>query len=166
MKFLNIIFLFATITVFSQSKVGTVDIDYILSKMPELAGVQTTVTEYGNELDVDLNAKVKSFEEKLAAYKKVEKTIDEATKKAKQEELIALESEIKKFQQNGTQLINIKQDEALRPLYQKIADALERVVKAQGYTQVLQINQDVVYSDPNYDVTIAVLKDLGITVKE
>ena len=73
---------------------------------------------------------------------------------------------ITKFQQNGSQLISLKRDDALRPLYSKIGVALEKVAKAEGYTQVLQTDVVVVYLDSNYDLTLKVLKELGIEVKE
>ena len=60
--------------------------------------------------------------------------------------------------------MEIKQQETLRPLYAKIGIALEKVAKAQGYTQVMQSTADVVYLDPNYDLTEPILKEMGITV--
>ena len=41
-----------------QTKVGTIDVDFILSKMPELEVVQKGVEDYGNSLQVDLDAKM------------------------------------------------------------------------------------------------------------
>ena len=35
----------------AQSKVGTVDSDYIISKMPQLKGVQERIKNYGKRLD-------------------------------------------------------------------------------------------------------------------
>ena len=60
--------------------------------------------------------------------------------------------------------MDIKQQEYLKPLYQKIGVALEKIAKAQNYTQVLQANQNIVYLDPNYDLTIPILNELGITI--
>ena len=57
MKFIKFFFLFLSITSFAQSKVGTIDIDYILTQMPELLEVQKQVEAYGKELDVDFNKK-------------------------------------------------------------------------------------------------------------
>ena len=55
----------------------------------------------------------------------------------------------------------------MRPLYTKIGEALDKVVKAEGYTQILTTgNNSLAYFDDSYDVTILVLKELGITVTE
>jgi outer membrane protein len=77
-----------------------------------------------------------------------------------------METDIQQFQQNGNQLIVLKQEEYLKPLYEKIGIALEKVAQAEGYTQVLARNNDVVYVDNRFDLTLKVLGELGIEVKE
>ncbi|WP_203296478.1 OmpH family outer membrane protein [Luteirhabdus pelagi] len=163
-KIASILILFVSITAFSQTKTGTVDIDYIISQMPGLAQVQDSINAYGAGLDADLKQKTDEYKALIATYQEKEASFSDAEKKEKQSEIIALENDITKFRQNGAQLIAIKRDEAMRPLYQKIAGALEKVAKAQGYTQVLSLNEgDVVYFDENHDISLAVLKELGIT---
>ncbi|MFC7356973.1 OmpH family outer membrane protein [Jejudonia soesokkakensis] len=166
MKFLKTLVLFICVSGFAQSKVGTVDIDYILSKMPELSTVQKNVEAYGVQLDESLNKRLSDYNSLIEAYKKDEKSYTPIQKKAKQDTIMAYENEITKFQQNGTKLLALKREEELGPLYTKIGSSLEKVASVQGYTQILQVTETVVYIDPNYDVTLAVLKDLGITVKE
>ncbi|WP_116695470.1 OmpH family outer membrane protein [Marixanthomonas spongiae] len=166
MKYLSILALFISITAFSQTKVGTIDVDYVVSKMPELETVNKEVEEYTSKLDADLQKKVTDYKEKIEAYKTSEATLTIAQKKEKQQELAAAENDIAKFQQTGNSLIGIKRDDEMRPLYTKIGDALEKVAKAQGYTQILQTDASLVYLDDKYDITLAVLKELGITVTE
>ncbi|HBY69125.1 MAG TPA: outer membrane chaperone Skp, partial [Flavobacteriaceae bacterium] len=74
MKYLKIIFLFICVTGFSQTKVGTVNVDYIVSKMPELETVKKQVEEYGTKLDADLQKKVQEYQAKVEAYKAGEAT--------------------------------------------------------------------------------------------
>ncbi len=62
--------------------------------------------------------------------------------------------------------MEIKQQEFLRPLYNKIVVALNKVAKEQKYTYITQITQDMVYLDPNYDLTDAILTELGIEITE
>jgi len=166
MKIIKLLFLFISISGFSQSKVGTVDIDFILSNMPELASAQEQVATYGKGLDADLNKKFEAYNAVVETYKAEQAGYTEAVKQQKQSEIAVLEEDITKFQQNGTQLVGIKRDEALRPLYNRIGIALEKVSKAEAFTQVLRIDDSIVYMDSNYDVTLKVLKELGIEVKE
>ncbi len=164
MKFLKIAVFFIGLSTFAQGKVGAVDVEYILTKMPELTGVQTELETYGKQLDIDLNKKVDDYKKLADEYKTGEASFTTEQKKEKQTALVNLESDIQKFQQNGAKLLDIKQQEALKPLYAKIGLALEKVAKAQSYTQVMQTTQDLVYLDPNYDLTVPILQELGITI--
>lgn len=165
MKLMKLLFLFVSISSFAQSKVGTVDIDFILSQMPELTSVQAQVQDYGKELDVDFNKNMDAYNALIKAYTDNEATFTDAVKKEKQEAIITAENDLGKFQQNGSKLMNIKRDELLRPLYKKIGLALDKVAKAGGYTQILQIDEYIVYLDNSLDLTIPILLELGIEVK-
>jgi outer membrane protein len=166
MKAIKILFIFISLSSFAQSKVGTIDIDFILSKMPELPEIQKQIEDYGKELDVDFNENLDSYNALVKAYTDGETGFSEAEKKEKQTEILTAENDLGKFQQNGTKLISIKRDDLVRPLYQKIGVALEKIAKAEGYTQVLQIDKNIVYLDNNLDLTLLVLKELGIELKE
>lgn len=172
MKLLKLALLFVCISGFAQTtdavqtKLGTVDIDFIISKMPELADVQQQVEEYGKSLDNDLQTQLTNYQAAIDKYKVDEPTLTIAQKKTAQEAILTMENDIKKFQQNGNQLIVLKQDEYLKPLYAKIGTALEKIAKDGGYTQVITRNQDVVFVDNRFDLTIAVLTELGIDYKE
>lgn len=172
MKLLKFALLFVFISGFAQTgeivqtKLGTVDVDFIISKMPELANVQKQVEDYGKSLDNDLQTQLKNYQAAIDKYKIDEPTLTIAQKKSAQEAILTMENDIKKFQQNGNQLIVLKQDEYLKPLYTKIGTALEKVATAGGYTQVITRNEDVVFVDNRFDLTIPVLKELGIEYKE
>jgi len=166
MKYLKIIFLLICITGFSQTKVGTINVDFIISNMPELETVKKEVEEYGTKLDADLQKKLEDYQAKLKVYKEGEATFTDAQKQEKQLELRNAENDITKFQQNGSKLININRDEKMRPLYTKIGEALDKVAKKQSYTQVLTANSSLAYYDNKYDVTLLVIKELGIEVEE
>ena len=166
MKAIKILFIFISVSSFAQSKVGTIDIDFILSKMPELPAIQKQIEDYGKELDVDFNKNLDSYNALVKSYNDGETGFSEEVKTEKQTEILTAENDLGKFQENGTKLISIKRDDLVRPLYQKIGVALEKIAKTEGYTQVVQIDKNIVYLDNNYDLTLLVLKELGIELKE
>lgn len=166
MKYLKIAVLLLGLSGFAQSKVGAVDVDYILSNMPELSTVQGQLETYGRQLDASLTKKIDSYRILADAYQTGEAKFSETEKRTRQDSLVSLETDIQKFQQNGAKLMQIKRSEYLAPLYQKIGEALEKVAKADGYTQVMQSTADVVYLDPKYDLTQSVIKKMGIVIKE
>ncbi|WP_298544278.1 OmpH family outer membrane protein [uncultured Aquimarina sp.] len=150
----------------AQSKVGTIDSEFILSKLPELTKVQEELKVYNAKLEADLKVKVEDYQAKVKAYQEGVAAMTEPIKKTKQEEIIALENDIAKFRQNGSQLVQIEQNRLLQPLYTKIGKALEEVAKAEGYTQVLTITTSgLAYIDPNFDLTKTVMTKLGIPLQ-
>jgi len=146
----------------AQSKVGTIDVDYILSKMPELNEVNTNMNAYGKDLESQLGTKMTAYQGLVKDYQDNEINFTIAMKKTKQDEIIAAEGEIQKYQQNSGQLIQIKQNELLQPLYLKIGKTLEAISKELGYTQVFTVNNTIAYLDPNHDLTTPVLKRMGL----
>lgn len=163
---LSIAFMLFSISMLAQSKVGTVNVNEILSKLPELTTVNTAVASYNSELEKTLNEKVTIYKTKLAAYKTNAATYSDVMKKTMGEELYGLENDIKKFQQNGSQLTQIKQDDLLRPLYKKISDMIAVVAKEQKYTQILTVDgNEFAYADEKFDITAIVKTRLGIPTK-
>lgn len=168
----NILFPFIALLISShfimaQSKVGTIDSEYILFRLPELTTVQEEIKKYNAKLEADLKVKVDDYQAKVADYQKNVATLTAPMKKTKQEAIIALENDIAKFRQNGTQLAQLEQNKLLQPLYQKIGKALEEIAKTQGYTQVLTITTSgLAYIDPKYDLTEVVMKKLNIPLEQ
>ena len=151
----------------AQSKVGTVDSNYIINIMPEAKIVLKRSQDYGAKLDSSFSIKLKEFQTKLDLYKKNEKTLGVLAKKTDQKELYDMENDIKKYKQNGNQLMQLKRDELMRPLYKKLSDAIATVAKSNGYTQILTITgNEFAYIDNKFDITDLVLKSLGIKKPE
>lgn len=163
---LSILVLIAGFQLSAQSKTGTIDTEFILSKMPELTKVQEDLKAYSTKLEGELKVKVDDYQAKVKAYQESVASFTEPMKKTKQEEIIGLENDITKFRQNGTQLVQIEQNRLLQPLYQKIGKVLEEIAKAEGYTQVFTITSSgLAYIDPKYDVTKTVMTKLGIKIE-
>lgn len=157
-----------SISAIAQSKVGTVDVEFIVGNMTvELENVQAGLKTYEDELSVDLKEKMSDYEAKYKAYQAAEATMSDADKKAKQDEILAIENDIVKYRQNGSQLLSIRRDELMAPVYQKIGVALDAEAKAQGYSQIMDTGSGALtYADPNFDITEAVMKRMGVTVKQ
>jgi outer membrane protein len=168
MKRILLLLLLASITSFaqpSQSKVGTIDIDFILAQMPELSTVQEAVNAYGKELNSELDKKMTAYQKLVNEYASSDATYTINQRKMMQDSIMQEEANLNKYRQNATQLIQLKRDEGLQPLYSKIAASLEKVAQEQGYTQVMERTATLVYIDNNFDLTLAVLKEMGIEVK-
>jgi len=166
MKKLSLLFIafIFSFQLLAQSKVGTIDIEYILSKMPELVQVGVDIKTYSDELDNLLQVKYTKYQVLINVYQENETGYNDADKKTKQDEIIDLENEMQQFQQNSSTLIQIRQNELLRPLYMKIREALNVVSNEEKFTQVFTVDNTIVYLDTNFDITITVMKKIGLPV--
>jgi outer membrane protein len=160
---LSLLFVFSAVSA-QESKVGTIDIDYILSLMPELSEVQEQVKAYQTELSDGYSEKLAQYEKALKDYRDNESLLTLMQKKSKEDSLVVMQNELGQYQQNGNQLLALRQEDFMQPLYTKVGQSLERVAEAGGYTQVLLRDNNVVYIDNRFDLTLAVLNDLGIEV--
>ena len=85
----------------------------------------------------------------------------------KQKDIIKLEEDIQKLQQNSAKLYQVRQDEDLRPLYKKIGDEVEKIVQTEGFTHIFESNSNnLIYVSPEYDITLKVMKNLGIPTED
>lgn len=158
--------LVSSITV-AQTKVGTINNDYIINLMPEAKTVIKMSQDYGTKLDSSFSIKLKDFQERVDKFRKEEKEMGELMKKTVMKELSALEQDIKRYQDNGSKLMQLKQEELMRPLYKKLNDAIEQVVKEHGYTQIFTTTgNQFAYIDEKFDITKLVMDKLGIKEPE
>ena len=147
----------------AQTKVGTIDSDYIVNLMPEGQIVVKRSQNYGLKLDSSFSIKLKEFQAKVDNFKKNETILGVLAKKTAVKEITELEAEVKKYQENGQKLMQLKREELMRPLYKKLSVAIKEVAKANNYTQILTITgNQFAYIDNKFDITELVMDKLNI----
>jgi len=158
--------LISTLTI-AQSKVGTIDSEYIIGLMPESKMVIALTEAYGAKLDSSFSIKVEDFKAKLEDYKLKEKDMGELEKKTIQKELSGLDQDIQNYQKTGNTLMGLRRDELMRPLYTKLSKAISIVSKENGYTQILTATgNEFAYVDAKFDITELVLTKLEVVIPE
>ncbi len=147
----------------AQTKVGTVNSELIISKMPQLKTVHETIRAYGSKLDSVNAIKINKYESRVKAYNTEIKTLSDAAKKIRANELNLLNKDLASFRDNGTKMMQLRRDELMRPLYQKISEVIVVIAKEKGYTQVLTTTgNEFAYLDDKFDITKLVLAKLNI----
>jgi outer membrane protein len=146
-------------------KIGYADWDYIFSQMPEYKQIDAELKTHGTQLENQMKAKQTEFETKLKA------TTPEAIRADKERELQMLQEGFQKFQQDAQLSIQKKQNDLMEPVFSKVGKAIEDVAKENGYAfilspQVLGGGDILLYSDEKYDISLLVLKKLGITPQQ
>lgn len=156
---------FAQVT---QQKVGFADPAYIFSQMPQYKQIESEMKTHGDQLQAQAKAKYAEYETKMNAYRAGAATMLEAVRRDKETELTQLQENIQKFQQDAQASLQKKEADLMAPVNGKIGNAIEEVAKENGYSFIinpqLQGSIDILlYGDEKYDISVLVLKKLGIT---
>ncbi len=147
----------------AQTKVGTVDREFIIAKLPQLKTVQERISKYGARLDSINKTKVAEHDAAVKVFNDNIKNLSETDKKTKFTEISKLKQEISQFQKNGTTMMQLRRNDFMRPLYQKVNEIIEGIAKEKGYTQILTVSgNNFAYLDTNHDITKLVLAKLEI----
>lgn len=163
LKFTFFFIAFISTITFGQTKVGTIDSEYIVGLMPETQIVLKRSQAYGAKLDSLFNIKANEYTTKLKNYQDKQKTLSDLMKKTLLSELETLDSEIRKYRVNGNKLMQLKQNELMRPLYKKLNNAITEIAKQNNYTQILiSTGNRFAYIDDKFDITKLVMEKLGI----
>lgn len=146
-----------------------VDSQYILENVPEY----TTAQEELNKLSEQWQ---KEIEDKYILIAKKERDFDaemillpEEIKKQRQKEIDDLKAGALELQKRhfgvGGDLFQ-KREELIKPIQDRIFEAIQQIAVERNYAFVFdKANQsNLLYADPKYDITDAVLKKMGITV--
>lgn len=160
-------FILLSIGAFAQTKVGTIDADYILNQLPEMAQVNEGMKAYNTELQTELETTIGKYEALVKDYQENNSTYTVEEKKAKEGEIIGLENDIKSFRQKASVMMQMKRNELTQPLFEKINTAMLQVIQEEKYTQILHAGGNALaFSSEEYDITKKVLAKLGITAAE
>ncbi len=168
MKFRILVAIFCFVGVLgnSQTKVGSVDSELIIGLMPETKQMMKRLGDYAKKLDSSYQVKLLDYQSKLDAYQKLGDVSDNY-KKLKADEINEMNQGLQQSKQNGNQLIQLKRNELMRPLYKKLTDVIAEISKAEGYTQILTTSgNEFAYIDPKFDITQKVMDKLGVKIPE
>jgi len=148
-------------------KFGYIDTDYILTKMPEYGQAQAELDNLSLEWQEEIREMYKEIEGLYSTLKAEEVLLTEEMKKEREEEIKLKEEEVKQYQKKifGFEgLFFLKKKELIKPIQDKIFDAVEKVCKNQRLA-ILFDKADalvLIYTDPRHDYTDFVLDELGL----
>lgn len=168
----RLLFVLATLVGLSSipvhaQKFGYVDAKFILEKMPEYKTVQGELSKqtqtWQKEIE-QMNAEVDRLRKEYLAE---EVLLTDEMKKERQEAIskkdkAAKEQQKKIFGFEG--LYFLKKQELLKPIQDKVFDAVEKVCKKKKVQIMFDKSADLVmiYTDPKHDYTDFVLEELGL----
>jgi outer membrane protein len=150
-------------------KVGYADVDYIFSQMPESKQIDTDLKSLQTQLKNQIDAKYQDYQKKLQDYQANLNTMIDAVRANTERELVQMQQNIEKLQQDAQTTVQTKQNQLMEPVFKKVGKAIEDVAKENGFTFILsqQIGglDVILYGDEKMDISDLVLKKLGVTPK-
>ncbi len=150
----------------SAQKYAYIDSDYILKNVPEYQDAQNQMDELSEKWQKEIEVK---FVEIEALYKKYQADVvllPADMKKKREDEIINFEKEVKQFQQDKFgqegELFQ-KRQELIKPIQDKIYNALEEISKAKNYSFVFDKanGASIMYANPKFDISDDILDELG-----
>lgn len=140
-------------SVMSQTKIGYIRIDDMVSLMPEIPRIDSLVKIYQSDsLGDEYRSLVEVYQFKDSLYRDSVRT-KPAVRKQLEDELPGLLYQLQNWQSISQQKVENKQGELLQPVYKKVYDAIKVVAKEKGYTHVF--NKDVFLVAPEGDDMLA-----------
>jgi outer membrane protein len=150
----------------AQQRIAYVNSSKIFQEIPEAQEAQKKIDAITKPYQDSLAAMEKELQSKIEEYQKKEALMNDAAKKAAQQEFADLkrkydEFRLDKFSNEGE--IAKQTDRIINPLKDKILKAIEKVAKEEKYTFVFDQTENVrvlLYGDPREDLTNRVIDKL------
>ncbi len=161
---LGIVFMFAGFIANAQ-KFGVVNSQEIIQMLPEVKEASANIETFGAQLQkkyqqmiTSLQTKYQDLEKKQAQGEISPKQLEEEARKLKEEEGL-----LAQFEQSSQQKIAEKQGTLMKPIMDKITEAINAVAKENGYTYIFDGSVGfVLYADETSDVSDLVKGKLGL----
>ncbi len=148
---------------FGQVKIAYVNSAKILDQLPEARDAAKRLESIAKPVQDSLQMMQKQIQDKYDDYQKREALLNDASKRAAQQEIQDLQQKARDFAQGKDQELAAQREKIFTPVKQKVLNAIERIAKAEKYSFVLDQNDQiniVLYADPKNDLTNRVLDNL------
>jgi outer membrane protein len=142
-----------------ELKVGYVQVDKILQEAPQTAESGKKLEREFSPRSQELDRMAKQIKELETALDKDGLTITEAERRNKERDVQNIKIEFQRKQRELREDINLRKNEELGSLQDRINKAVQSVAKAENYDLVMY--SGVAYAADKIDITDKVLKLLG-----
>lgn len=168
MKKISILIFCLSLTTFSfAQRYAYVNTDYILKNMPEFTEAQKKIDKMSEEWKTEVEKKQKEIDDSYRTFQNEQYLMTEDQKKTKIQEIENKEKALKEFQKQKFgyegELFQ-KRQELIKPIQDKVYDAIEKLAKERGYDFVFDKanSTTILFADTKNDRSDDILRNLGI----
>ena len=157
------IVLFIGTQVSAQSKVAHVDLQALITSMPEMKTAQDQMKKIQDTYDKDYKNMVTEYQTKLQKYEQESATAGDALNETRTKEMQDMGNRIQQFQQTAQKELGQKEMDLIKPIMEKAQKAIQKVAKAKGVNYVLDATtgSGVLFAEGGIDLLADVKKELG-----
>lgn len=158
-------------TAWAQQKIGYVDTEYVLNKMPEYATVQQKLDKLEKQWRQEIQKKQKEVRGLEQEFEARELLYTEEERKRKQQAIEQARTEVEQLRQRyfGPEgELYARQKQLMRPIQQRVLEATESVATDDGYDYVVDKKGEALflYARAEHNLSDRVLRELGINVED
>lgn len=160
-----ILLIVPSINIYGQLKIGYVDSDTIMKKLPDAQDSQKKLDAIIKEWQDEISKMERDHKAKYDDYDKRRLILSEQRRVEIEKELITLEDQISKFRQDKFGVkgeLFQKQEELMKPIQNRIFNAIQQIAKEKEFDFIFDRSGDIIflYAKEEYDVTTLVLEKL------
>lgn len=155
----------ATVASTTAQKYAFIDVEYILSQMPDYTKAQKEIDDLAEKWQGEIQAAYAGIDKKIVELKQEEIVLPTEAKKKRQAEISQMQQEAQKLQQqrfgvNGD--LFKKRQELIEPIQKKIYKEVKNMSDDKGYDFVLDKgkNSNILFVNPKYDKSDYIIKQL------
>lgn len=151
----------------NAQRFGYIDTDFVLNKMPEYKKAQDEIDQLSAAWEKEVQDMAKKIEGMYSAYQAEQVLLTEEMKTERTTAIQKKEAELKDYQKKVFGfggLFFLKKQELIKPIQDKVWDAVDKVAKQNNLAIVFDKAGELVmiYTDPRFDYTDFVLDELGL----
>lgn len=145
-------------------KFGTVDAETIMTNMPEIKEMQTTLDAVSKKYEAEFQALQEKFQKDLEAYQTIAQDAEtpDAIKQRRAQELQEQEQKIYQFRESASQDIQQQQQRLMAPVQERVRQAIQAVGTEGGFTFIFEKTVPLYVGTDAVDVTPLVKSKLNI----
>lgn len=143
----------------AEVKVGYVQVDKLLQEAPQTAETGKKLEKEFSPRSLDLDKLQKQIRDLESTLEKDHATMSDGDRRMKERDVTNLRMEFQRKQRELREDINLRKNEELAVLQDRINKAVQTVAETEGYDLV--VYSGVAYASKRIDITDKVLKLLG-----
>ncbi|MCW4450606.1 OmpH family outer membrane protein [Kaistella sp. BT6-1-3] len=164
MKKLSVLFaavmMLVTSGAVNAQKVASMDYEAVLAAMPETKKMTTDLDTFSKTKGDELQKQAEAFQKEVQQYQADGAKLTEAQRTAKEGELQKKQQNLQQLQQTAQNDLAQRRDAAVKPIIDKLNNAVAKVAKANGFDFIIDSTALIYKGGP--DATPLVKKELGL----